>query len=59
MQSFLITMSNQSGGIGWAGETAQFLKLKVLESFSLDANNATNKMYRATRSTVKAYKAVA
>lgn len=52
-------MSNQQGGIGWAGEAAQFLKLKVLESFSLDANGATNKMYRATRSAIKEYKVAA
>ena len=59
MQQFMVSMSNQSGGLGWSGETAQFLKLKILESFSLDANGGSNKMYRATRSTVKEYKAVA
>ena len=49
MQQFMISMSNQQGGLGWAGETAQFLKLKILESFSIDANGNSNKMYLLTK----------
>ena len=49
MQQFMISMSTQQGGLGWSGETAQFLKLKILESFSLDANSSVNKMYLLTK----------
>ena len=45
----MVSMSNQQGGLGWGGETAQFLKLKILESFSLDANGSTSKMYLLTK----------
>ena len=49
MQEFMISMSNQQGSLGWSGESAQFLKLKILESFSLDANGSTSKMYLLTK----------
>ena len=58
MQQFMVSMSNQSGGLGWSGETAQFLKLKILESFSLDANGGSNKMYRAHLTKVSIFDAL-
>ena len=41
----LANIANQSGTIGWSGQEAQFMKLKVLESYSVDANNATDRIY--------------
>lgn len=49
MQQFMINMANQQGGLGWNGADAQFLKLKILESFSVDANSASNRMYLTTK----------
>lgn len=45
MQQFMANIANQSGTIGWSGQEAQFMKLKVLESYSVDANNATDRIY--------------
>ena len=49
MQSFMASMSGAEGTIGWSGEMAQFMKLKVLESYALDANGGLNKMYLTTK----------
>lgn len=49
MQQYMVSMSSQSGSLGWSGETAQFLKLKILESYSIDANGCGDKMYLTTK----------
>lgn len=45
----MVNMSTQQGGLGWSGSDAQFLKLKILESFAIDANSASNRMYLTTK----------
>lgn len=41
----MASMSNQSGSLGWSGATAEFMKLRILESFSVQAAGATDTMY--------------
>ncbi|MCP4763384.1 MAG: hypothetical protein GY870_16550 [archaeon] len=45
----MVSMGGKEGNLGWSGESAQFLKLKILESYALDGNGATEKMYLSTK----------
>jgi len=45
LQDFAVTLSSREGAIGFSGETANFSKLKVLESLSMN----DNKMYLSTK----------
>lgn len=42
-------MSSQNGNLGWSGENAQFLKLQILESYSIDANGKEDTLYLTTK----------
>ena len=45
----LANISSQSGSLGWSGQEAQFMKLKIIESYSIDANNSKDKIYLTTK----------
>lgn len=42
-------MAGKEGTLGWSGESAQFLKLKILESYALDGNDRSEMMYLSTK----------
>jgi hypothetical protein len=45
LQSMMVSMPDNRGSLGWSGETAQFLKLKILESPAV----GDSKIYLSTK----------
>lgn len=45
LQEMMVTMGSQRGDMGWSGGTAQFMKLKILESYAI----GNDRIYLSTK----------